>query len=73
MIGVKRVTPEEKSVLVKSQKISRWNAQKLYYNIGKKSHRNWTVKRGEVYFADLGENIGSEENKILDFPYNIGV
>ena len=45
----------------------------LYYNIGKKSQRKWTVKRGEVYFADLGENIGSEENKILDFPYNIGV
>lgn len=64
MIGVKRVTPEEKSVLVKSQKISRWNAQKLYYNIGKKSQRKWTVKRGEVYFADLGENIGSEESKI---------
>ena len=64
MIGVKRVTPEEKSVLVKSQKISKWNAQKLYYNIGKKSQRKWTVKRGEVYFADLGENIGSEENKI---------
>ena len=63
-IGVKRVTQEEKSVLVKSQKISRWNAQKLYYNIGKKSQRKWTVKRGEVYFADLGENIGSEENKI---------
>ena len=33
-------------------------------NIGKKSQRKWTVKRGEVYFADLGENIGSEENKI---------
>ena len=64
MIGMKRVTPEEKSALVKSQKISRWNAQKLYYNIGKKSQRKWTVKRGEVYFADLGENIGSEENKI---------
>lgn len=64
MIGVKRVTPEEKSVLVKSQKISKWNAQKLYYNIGKKSQRKWTVKRGEVYFTDLGENIGSEENKI---------
>ena len=52
MIGMKRVTPEEKSALVKSQKISRWNAQKLYYNIGKKSQRKWTV------------NIGSEENKI---------
>lgn len=64
MIGVKRVTPEEKNALVKSQKISRWNAQKLYYAIGKKSQRKWTVKRGEVYFVDLGENVGSEENKI---------
>lgn len=26
--------------------------------------RTWTVKRNEVYFVDLGENIGSEENKI---------
>ena len=40
MIGVKRVTPEEKNVLVKSQKISRWNAQKLYYAIGKKIKEN---------------------------------
>lgn len=55
MIGVKSVTPEEKNVLVKSQKISRWNAQKLYYAIGKKAQRKWTVKRGEVYFVDLGE------------------
>ena len=29
-----------------------------------KNQRKWTVKRGEVYFVDLGENIGSEENKI---------
>lgn len=64
MIGVKSVKPEEKHVLVKSQKISRWNAQKLYYAIGKKAQRKWTVKRGEVYFVDLGENVGSEENKI---------
>ena len=64
MIGVKRVTPEEKNVLVKSQKISRWNTQKLYYAVGKKAQRKWTVKRGEVYFVDLGENVGSEENKI---------
>ena len=64
LIGVKIMTPEEKSILVKSQKLSRWNAQKIYYNTGKKTQRTWTVKRGEVYFADLGENIGSEENKI---------
>lgn len=58
------MTPDEKNVLTKSQKINRWNAQKLYYTIGKKVQRKWTVKRGEVYFADLGENVGSEENKI---------
>ena len=29
-----------------------------------KNQRKWTVKRGEVYFVDLGENVGSEENKI---------
>ena len=64
MIGVRIVTPEEKNVLVKSQKISRWNAQKIYYAVGKKNQRKWTVKRGEVYFVDLGENVGSKENKI---------
>lgn len=58
------MTLEEKNTLVKSQKISRWNVQKLYYAIGKKAQRKWTVKRGEVYFVDLGENVGSEENKI---------
>lgn len=58
------MTQEEKDVLTKSQKINRWNAQKLYYSVGKKCQQKWTVKRGEVYFVDLGENIGSEENKI---------
>ena len=58
------MTQDEKNVLIKSQRINRWSAQKLYYNIGKKRQRKWTVKRGEVYFVDLGENIGSEENKI---------
>lgn len=58
------MTQDEKNVLIKSQKINRWNAQKLYCNVGKKRQRTWTVKRGEVYFVDLGENIGSEENKI---------
>ena len=37
---------------------------KIILYIGKKRQRKWTVKRGEVYFVDLGENIGSEENKI---------
>ena len=46
------------------QELRNLSAQKLYYNIGKKRQRKWTVKRGEVYFVDLGENIGSEENKI---------
>lgn len=55
---------EEKTVLVKSQRISKWGAQKIYYSVGKQYQRKWTVKRGEVYFVDLGENIGSEENKI---------
>lgn len=58
------MTPEEKAVMAKAQRISRWNAQKLYYSTGKNHQRKWTVKRGEVYFVDLGENIGSEENKI---------
>lgn len=56
--------PEEKRVLQKSQKISSWNSQKLYYCFAKTHQRKWSVKRNEVYFVDLGENIGSEENKI---------
>lgn len=55
---------KEKAVLAKSQTINHWSAKKLYYSIGKNHQRNWTVKRGEVYFVDLGENIGSEENKL---------
>lgn len=58
------MTTEEKNVMLKSQRISKWGAQKIYYSVGKQYQRKWTVKRGEVYFADLGENIGSEENKI---------
>lgn len=58
------MTPEETSLLAKTQRICKWNAKKIYYTVGKKNRRNWTVKRGEVYFVDLGENIGSEENKI---------
>ena len=59
-----KVTQNEKEILIKSQKISRWSAQKLYYSFEKKNQRRWTVKRGKVYFVDLGENIGSEENKV---------
>ena len=58
------MTPDEKAVLSKAQRLSHWNAQKLFYCIGKSTQRRWTVKRGEVYFVDLGENIGSEENKL---------
>lgn len=58
------MTQEEREVLTKSQRLSRWKAQKLFYCIGKTNQRRWTVKRGEVYFVDLGENVGSEENKI---------
>ena len=58
------MTPEEKVIMMKAQRISRWNAQKLYYSTGKQYQRKWTVKRGEVYFVDLGENVGSEENKL---------
>lgn len=55
---------DEKAVLGKAQSINHWSAQKLYYCVGKKRQRSWTVKRGEVYFVDLGENVGSEENKL---------
>ena len=55
---------DEKKVLIKSQKLNHWISQKLYYCIGKEYQRRWTVKRGEVYFVDLGENVGSEENKL---------
>ena len=55
---------ETTELLQKAQRILRWNKRKLYYNISKKHQRSWTVKRGEVCFVDLGENIGSEENKL---------
>lgn len=58
------MNPEERMLLGKSQAISHWSSQKLYYHVGKKYQRSWTVKRGEVYFVDLGENVGSEENKL---------
>ena len=55
---------KEKAILSKAQKLNHWNSKKLYYAIGKKHQRLWTVKRGEVYFVDLGENIGSEQSAI---------
>ena len=58
------MTTQEKIVISKAQRINKWCAQKIYYSIGKQYQRKWTVKRGEVYFVDLGENVGSEENKI---------
>jgi len=54
----------EQAVLSKAQKLNHWNSRKLYYDVSKKHQRQWTLKRGEVYFVDLGENVGSEENKI---------
>ena len=51
-------------IFQKAQSLSRWNAQKLYYHFNRKTQRNLPIKRGEVYFVDLGQNIGSEENKI---------
>lgn len=47
-----------------SQRYNQWLSQKMYYVFGKNYQRKWTVKRGEVYFVDLGQNVGSEENKI---------
>lgn len=50
--------------LSKAQTLSHWNSRKMFYHAGCMHKRNWTTKRGEVYFIDLGENVGSEENKI---------
>lgn len=54
----------EKKLLSIVRKYSDWFSKKLYYSIANEHKRKWTVKRGEVYFVDLGENIGSEENKV---------
>lgn len=58
------MTNEERQLLGKAQRINAWDSKKLYYCVGKRHQRSWTVKRGEVFFVDLGENVGSEENKI---------
>lgn len=58
------MTPEEKAAVQQSQRYNKWLAAKIYLSIGQKYKKSWTVKRGEVYFVNLGQNIGSEENKI---------
>jgi mRNA interferase MazF len=35
----------------------------MFYEFKKSNQRKWAVKRGEVYYVDFGENIGSEQNK----------
>lgn len=55
---------EKIELLKKAQRVMQWNTKKIFYNNFKQSQRSWTVKRGEVCFVDLGENIGSEENKL---------
>lgn len=58
------MTTEEKTAMQQAQRYNNWLASKLYLTIGQRYKRKWTVKKGEVYFVDLGQNIGSEENKI---------
>lgn len=58
------MTSDEKKVMQQSQRYSKWFSQKIFHSVAKTHQRSWTVKRGEVYFVDLGQNIGSEENKI---------
>ena len=57
------MTSNEKSIIQKAQKLNTWICRNLYYCFGKTPYRQKPVKRGEVYFVDLGENVGSEENK----------
>lgn len=64
MIGGNTMNVDEQRILSKSQMINHWSAQKIFYHIGRANQRKWYVKRGEVYFVDLGENVGSEENKL---------
>ena len=58
------MTQGERAILQYAQSLDHWVAQKTYYHTACKNKRVMVVKRGEVYFADLGLNIGSEENKI---------
>jgi mRNA interferase MazF len=54
---------KEDIVFEKAQRLNSWNSRKWFYEFKKDYQRKWTVKRGEVYFVDLGENVGSEQNK----------
>lgn len=49
--------------LVDAQGILKWGAQKLYYISKEQRARVRKVWRGEVYWCDFGENIGSEQCK----------
>lgn len=62
--GVGRMNNDILHTMQQSQRYNQWLSQKMYYVFGKNYQRKWTVKRGEVYFVDLGQNVGSEENKI---------
>lgn len=57
------MTDNENRIFVKSQKLSNWNSKKIHYEFNKCRQRTWKVKRGEIYYVDFGENIGSEQNK----------
>ena len=57
-------TPEEKNILDKTNNLNEWNSQKFKYHFHESDRQKLEAKRGEVYFADLGENIGCETNKI---------
>lgn len=57
------MTDNENKILTKSQRLSNWNSVQMRYEFKKSNQRKWTVKRGEVYYVDFGENIGSEQNK----------
>ena len=55
------------NLLQKTSDLAIWFGQKLNIHVKKTHQRSWVVKRGEVYFVNLGQNIGSEENKIRPF------
>lgn len=46
-----------------AQRILRWSAQKLYYISMEQRAKLRKVWRGQVYWCDFGENIGSEQCK----------
>lgn len=64
LYGVDKMNNDTLRTMQQSQRYNQWLSQKIFYVFGKNYQRKWTVKRGEVYFVDLGQNVGSEENKI---------